>query len=157
MPGSETPDDRVSSGREAEQNTSEAESKDSSKKSELGADEVYCTSCGESIKQSAEICPHCGVRQNPTATTPQQSQSGSLPQPRVYELQKIASKDITTVIVVSLLLTPAGYWMVGKTGLAIINFLTFNYFLLGFIIVPLHTRKIIKDARMELEHHGETW
>lgn len=27
-----------------------------------GADEIYCRSCGESIKQKAEICPHCGVR-----------------------------------------------------------------------------------------------
>lgn len=27
-------------------------------------DEVFCSSCGESIKREAEICPHCGVRQN---------------------------------------------------------------------------------------------
>ena len=28
-------------------------------------DEVYCSSCGAIIKQQAEICPHCGVRQKP--------------------------------------------------------------------------------------------
>jgi TM2 domain-containing membrane protein YozV len=28
-----------------------------------GADEVFCSSCGEIIKEQAEICPHCGVRQ----------------------------------------------------------------------------------------------
>ena len=31
--------------------------------SELAHDEVYCTSCGEPVKQQAEVCPHCGVRQ----------------------------------------------------------------------------------------------
>lgn len=30
---------------------------------EAGPDEQYCSSCGEVIKQEAEICPHCGVRQ----------------------------------------------------------------------------------------------
>jgi TM2 domain-containing membrane protein YozV len=28
-----------------------------------GADESYCSSCGEIIKKEAEICPECGVRQ----------------------------------------------------------------------------------------------
>lgn len=28
-----------------------------------GADEQYCSSCGEVIKKQAEICPECGVRQ----------------------------------------------------------------------------------------------
>jgi len=28
----------------------------------LGADEQYCTSCGEAIKKAAEVCPKCGVR-----------------------------------------------------------------------------------------------
>jgi predicted RNA-binding Zn-ribbon protein involved in translation (DUF1610 family) len=27
----------------------------------LASDEVYCTSCGEAIKEEAEICPNCGV------------------------------------------------------------------------------------------------
>ena len=30
---------------------------------EIGADKVYCFSCGEVIKAEAEICPRCGVRQ----------------------------------------------------------------------------------------------
>ena len=30
---------------------------------EPGADEHYCSSCGEVIKKEAEICPNCGVRQ----------------------------------------------------------------------------------------------
>lgn len=27
------------------------------------ADEQYCSSCGETIKKEAEVCPECGVRQ----------------------------------------------------------------------------------------------
>lgn len=33
-----------------------------------GADEVYCRSCGEVIKEEAEICPNCGVRQKEEAS-----------------------------------------------------------------------------------------
>jgi len=29
---------------------------------EKAADEVFCRSCGVAIKQVAELCPHCGVR-----------------------------------------------------------------------------------------------
>lgn len=28
-----------------------------------GMDEVFCSECGEIIKEKAEICPKCGVRQ----------------------------------------------------------------------------------------------
>jgi uncharacterized membrane protein YhaH (DUF805 family)/RNA polymerase subunit RPABC4/transcription elongation factor Spt4 len=30
-----------------------------------GQDEIFCFSCGEIIKQEAEICPKCGIRQKP--------------------------------------------------------------------------------------------
>jgi hypothetical protein len=29
---------------------------------ELGANEIFCRSCGDPIKENAEICPECGVR-----------------------------------------------------------------------------------------------
>jgi predicted RNA-binding Zn-ribbon protein involved in translation (DUF1610 family) len=120
------------------------------------SDEVYCTSCGESIKKEAEVCPECGVRQLESEED-QESSNSKLPEGRKYELQKLARKDKTTVAIVSFLLTPVGYLMVGKTGLAVINFLTFNYLLFGIIIVPFHTMSIIDDAREELERYGETW
>lgn len=131
------------------------ESDEGSESRELGPDEAFCTSCGEIIKQEAEICPECGVRQKESES--QESSSSELPDARKHELQKIARKDQTTVAVVSFLISPAGYLMVGKTGLAIINFFTLNYFLLGIIIVPIHTWKIIGNAREELERHGENW
>lgn len=135
--------------------TMAAESNEDSESVELGPDEVFCTSCGEVIKQEAEVCPECGVRQKESES--QESSSSELSDPRKFELQKIARKDQTTVAVVSLLITPVGYLMLGKTGLAIINFFTLNYLLLGFIIVPIHTWKIIGNARDELERHGESW
>jgi len=40
-------------------------------------DEIFCRSCGEAIKKEAEICPHCGVRnQAGTASSNQQNSSG---------------------------------------------------------------------------------
>jgi TM2 domain-containing membrane protein YozV len=34
-----------------------------SEKREKGADEKFCSECGEIIRAKAEICPKCGVRQ----------------------------------------------------------------------------------------------
>lgn len=34
----------------------------SKKRKPKRADELFCRSCGEPIKKAAEICPHCGVR-----------------------------------------------------------------------------------------------
>ncbi len=128
-------------------------------RSGVAPDEVFCTSCGVVIKEHAEICPECGVRQI-EAAPPVDNRGhggGNLPDARTYELRKIARKDKGIVALVGFFLSPAGYLMVGKTGLAIINFLTFNYFLFGIIIVPIHTSSIIGNARSELRRHGETW
>jgi len=38
-----------------------------------GADEKFCSSCGEVIKKEAEICPKCGVRASKKVYTPQKS------------------------------------------------------------------------------------
>jgi hypothetical protein len=36
---------------------------------EKGYDEVFCASCGEPIKKQAELCPHCGVRNQEASQT----------------------------------------------------------------------------------------
>ncbi|MGN8212867.1 MULTISPECIES: hypothetical protein [Halococcus] len=36
---------------------------------EKGYDEVFCASCGEAIKEQAELCPHCGVRNQEVSQT----------------------------------------------------------------------------------------
>lgn len=50
------------------------------------ADEIFCRSCGEPIKKEAEICPHCGVRnQKPQSSTSSQSTHSKIHDPSQYE------------------------------------------------------------------------
>ncbi|WP_305064313.1 zinc ribbon domain-containing protein [Methanococcoides sp.] len=42
-----------------------------------GLDEIYCRSCGEIIKNEAEICPHCGVRNSYSMTNSKNIPKGS--------------------------------------------------------------------------------
>jgi len=139
-------------------NTPESTPNDGSEDAETPrADEAYCADCGEVIKKEAEICPECGVRQKPSDTpTDQQQQSTQQATVghRQRKLEKIANEDKTAVMLMSFFLTPVGYWMIGKTGLALINFFTFNYFLLGPLIVPFHCHKIMEDAKDELRRSG---
>jgi len=119
-----------------------------------GPDEMYCMDCGEIIKERAEICPECGVAQGRSGVVEQQSQqsqpSTGLTDRRQYELEKLASKDKTTVLLASLIISPLGYWMIGKRALAVVNVLTFNFLLLGIIIVPIHCWTAISNAEEEL-------
>lgn len=125
-----------------------------------GADEVFCTECGSVIKERAEVCPECGVRQqsaeaNAQAQQNQQAAGGAeITDRRKYELEKMASKDKTTIAVIGFLISPVAYWMVGKKALAVVNFLTLNYFLLGVIVVPIHCYSMISDAEEELRKSG---
>lgn len=68
----EAADAAVSSVEADEDETNESEGSpddggavtgDSDDKPPKGADEVYCSSCGAVIKEQAEVCPECGVRQ----------------------------------------------------------------------------------------------
>ena len=80
-----------------------------------------------------------------------------MPDARIYELRKVARKDKGIVALMGFFFSPVAYLMVGKTGLAILNFITFNYLLFGVIIVPIHSASIVGNARSELRRHGETW
>lgn len=82
-----------------------------------GADEQYCSSCGEIIKKEAEICPECGVRQSSGGG------AGS------------SSKDRTTAGILALLLGGIGAhkFYLGETGLGIL-YLCFSWTLIPAIV-----------------------
>lgn len=82
-----------------------------------GADEQFCSSCGEIIKKEAEICPECGVRQKSSGGT------------------GTSSKDRTTAGILALLLGGIGAhkFYMGDTGLGIL-YLCFSWTLIPAII-----------------------
>lgn len=69
------------------------------------ADEKFCSSCGETIKKEAEICPECGVSQD-------SSSSGA----------SDAGPDRTTAGLLAILLGGIGVhkFYMGKTGMGIL-------------------------------------
>lgn len=127
----------------------------------LQADEVYCTSCGEPIKEKAAVCPQCGVPQSVEdeidGMSRQQLSDVGIPPEKAYQLRKLAQKNMGIVDLVGLTVSPLAYLMLGKWGWAVVNVLTLNYLLTGFLVVPIHTSIIIYRARKELDTHGVEW
>lgn len=84
-----------------------------------GADEQYCSSCGEIIKKAAEICPECGVRQSPPGGT---NTAGS-------------TKDRTTAGILAILLGGLGAhkFYLGDTGLGLL-YLCFSWTLIPALV-----------------------
>lgn len=83
---------------------------------EPGADEQFCSSCGEIIKKEAEICPECGVRQSGASASE-------------------SSKDRTTAGILAILLGGVGAhkFYLGQTGMGIL-YLCFVWTLIPAII-----------------------
>ncbi|WP_340102170.1 hypothetical protein [Salinibaculum salinum] len=65
-------------------------------------------------------------------------------------VQAIADKSTPVALLLAVFISPVAYYYVGRTKLAIVNFLTLNYLLLGIVIVPIHVYKIISDAESEI-------
>lgn len=91
-----------------------------------GADEQYCSSCGEVIKENAELCPECGVRQDTGGTT--------------------SDKDRTTAGILAILLGGIGAhkFYLGDTGMGILYLLfcwTFIPAIVGFVEGILYLTK----------------
>jgi len=68
-----------------------------------------------------------------------------------YELQKVAERGKNTTTLVTAVFPPAGYYLVGKTGIAALCFFTAHFGLIGHIVGPWHTRRVIKKARQKLD------
>lgn len=103
-----------------------------------GADEQFCTSCGEVIKKEAEICPECGVRQQ----SAQSAGNGS-------------GKDRTTAAIFALLLGGLGAhkFYLGKVGQGVLYLLfvwTLIPALIGFIEGIIYLTK--SDAEFQRQY-----
>lgn len=111
-----------------------------SSKNKRAANEIYCTSCGEVIKEKAEICPECGVA-NENKRTPS-SISGSTSQPTTHDSDSQSFHDPsnheTTVseswwygVVSSIILWIIGFALLG--GSAIAGLVTLS----AWVLMPL--------------------
>lgn len=66
---------------------------------------------------------------------------------RQYQIEAKAEKSIPVAVLLGIFLSPFAYVYMDNWGLAAINFITLNYALLGFLIVPLHCAMSIRKAR----------
>jgi hypothetical protein len=53
---------------------------------------------------------------------------------------------MAVTLLLSIFLSPAGYYYIGRKKLALVNLVTLNYLALGFLVVPIHTYLITRDA-----------
>lgn len=61
--------------------------------------------------------------------------------------ERIANRNKTVVLLVSIVFPPLGYWLLGKRKYGLLCLFTGFYFVLGFLIVPIHTRRLVSRAR----------
>ena len=65
-----------------------------------------------------------------------------------------ADRSTAATLLLSVFVSPLGYYYVGRKRLALVNLLTLNYLALGFIAVPIHTYLITLDAKQSHEGGG---
>lgn len=61
--------------------------------------------------------------------------------------ERIANKNKRVVLIASFVFPPLGYWLLGKRKYGLLCLFTVGYFLLGFLLVPIHTRLLINRAQ----------
>lgn len=139
--------DRPSSRTSTEERSSTEQSAEgSATKQPLGTGEVYCTSCGRPIKERAEICPHCGVRQRPPPSTTTSHRKKS---PELAALAsmiwtgtgQIYNAQFAKGIVLMVLLIGAGFFTIGVAIAGIPAFI-----ILPLVVMPLIWIYSIVDA-----------
>jgi uncharacterized membrane protein YqaE (UPF0057 family) len=69
---------------------------------------------------------------------------------RRYELETLAAKNQWVAILLGLFLSPLAYVYLGRWKWVLINVLTLNYFLLGFVLVPIHAYRLLNSAESKL-------
>ncbi len=67
-----------------------------------------------------------------------------------------ADRSTAVTLLLSVFISPLGYYYVGRRKLALVNLLTLNYLALGFVAVPIHTYLITLDAAQTHEGGGRS-
>jgi hypothetical protein len=91
-----------------------------------------CGYCGAKSSVEYDLCVKCRVRERYDEDVLAQA----------YNLTK-SNKAIAIVLGI---LGPAGYAYIKRWDLLVLNVFTFNYFMLGFILVPIHIFMLFDDA-----------
>jgi hypothetical protein len=65
-----------------------------------------------------------------------------------------ADRSTAVTLLLSVFVSPLGYYYVGRRKLALVNLLTLNYLALGFVAVPIHTYLLTLDAEQNGENEG---
>lgn len=137
--------DKVSTG---DTDTSPVQTEqDSGQTRELGAREQYCSSCGEVIKEEAELCPECGVRQGSSSRS-SSSRGGDSSIPNSKRNPLIAG-------FLSVILPGLGQGYNKQYTKAAVLFIAFvvgwasSTFIIGFILAPIIHIYAAYDGRKE--------
>lgn len=144
---------------------------------EKGFDEIFCRSCGEAIKKEAEICPHCGVRneQNPRGSSDSYNHTSKS---QGYSSDSSLNIDSDTIQYgllalqwgLGILLLLAGLGTLGSgggfIGLIISIFQAIFYIVIGALLIPPIREKIsieyspstfgrVQSVNQEIAHDSE--
>jgi hypothetical protein len=68
------------------------------------------------------------------------------------KIRNRARKSKLIAVLLGVFISPLAYVYIGKWTWAIVNFLTVNFALTGFVIVPIHTYVSISGAQREVSH-----
>lgn len=91
-----------------------------------------CGYCGAKSSVEYDLCVKCRIREKCEEETLEQA----------YKLKKTNR----LIAILFGILGPAGYAYIKRWDLLVLNVFTFNYFMLGFILVPIHIYMLFDDA-----------
>lgn len=77
-----------------------------------------------------------------------------IPEAQRYEAQKVARKNLLKITVISFFLPPIGYLLVKEPLWAVGSMLILPF---APLVAPIHTRRIIRATRADLERAGHGW
>ncbi|MFH1306329.1 MAG: hypothetical protein ABIH83_01570 [Candidatus Micrarchaeota archaeon] len=97
-----------------------------------------CADCGKKKSVEYDLCIKCRAKDR-------------FKEEELLQALKITSKNKWIAVLLGLILGPAGYAYIKKYEHAFISLITLNYFLIGFILVPVHIYMLYTDAEEKVK------